>query len=499
MRLFCPRTPNLFFALLGMLAVSLGFWASGMDFSNGHPLPPPHAKPPVTLSLSQWRTLFHKRFVSPKAFQTLFKIPALWQAGGTGQGQTIAFLEADMNPVPQHAWTTFNNVAHLPSQNIIHNVWLSPTPKHPKLTPDIQTEMMLDIEWAHIIAPKAHLLVIHTPMNTINDIVKGIQKARQSHANVVSISFGPGTESGWMTNRLWSPALAKISQLATKVPVFVSSGDYGPEPSGLAAVPSIVGVGGIAFPWQDAIHGLSLQSIIPDPGSGSGTSTGVYLRPSWQNAPGLHGMWRAYPDVSWLMSSVPVAIALHPHTTQWTMVGGTSLSAPLWAALWTALNQVHLKAFPHNPLPSSPNPLFYWAAQHHPHLFYSIGATRFNPTVGLGYPNVPAWVNWVRQHKMPQTPSPHPLSPFPVVVWGFFILLTLSTPFWLRREFGNLMVKMLTTWALFMLAALGFLIGSISDVTQVGIPGFPTASVLAITGLAVGSQLSQIGAGPPHE
>src|SRR5262249_40868204 len=129
----------------------------------------------------------------------------------------------------------------------------------------------------------------------------------------------------------------KLSALG--VNVFVSSGDAGSNPdvtghgSGgpqqvewMASCPFVIGVGGTT------LHLTGTGDVASETGwagSGGGMSK-VFARPAYQTRPGMPaGDRRLVPDVSLLANPETGAfVRVNGHDLQ---IGGTSLSAPIWA------------------------------------------------------------------------------------------------------------------------------------------------------------------------
>ncbi|MGE5141225.1 MAG: hypothetical protein ACM3JD_17290 [Rudaea sp.] len=219
-------------------------------------------------------------------------------------------------------------------------------------------------------------------------------------ADVISQSFGAA--EGTFKNGL--PALqnlrhAFISAKANHVTVLASTGDYGtanimkepvknpaviPYPSIIwpASDPLVTAVGG-TYLCTDAVTGLSVDSTNPparcqaNPGvrevgwiaSGGGYSI-LFSRPSYQDtlpagssyvgssagAPGPNSNMRGIPDVAYQASALTGVLVYmsepftttsgtgcggaNPCSSGWYVVGGTSASAPQWAALIAIADQI---------------------------------------------------------------------------------------------------------------------------------------------------------------
>ncbi|MBV9223753.1 MAG: hypothetical protein JOY85_06980, partial [Acidobacteriaceae bacterium] len=99
--------------------------------------------------------------------------------------------------------------------------------------------------------------------------------------------------------------------------------------------------------WGNNENSLVSSSIIYNPpigffrgGSGGGPSA-VYSKPAFQNS--LPGTRRLLPDIAWLADPFTggVIAITEPgiYPTVWEAIGGTSLAAPMFSALWAIANQ----------------------------------------------------------------------------------------------------------------------------------------------------------------
>jgi len=305
---------------------------------------------------------------------TAYQLSSLYQAGNFGAGQTIALFE-------QQAYSPFDidtyqacYGTHASVTNI--DVDGGPTPfevEHSDL------ESALDIEQIIGLAPQAHLLVYQGPIEqkvAPIDILSRI--VSDDSAKVISTSWGiceaftfasgPGVIQ--FENTLLQEAAAQGQSF------FAASGDSGamqceqaePEDTELsvnnpASQPFATGVGGTSLFSREGAEEVRYDGTLPPlegvwnngkhsegfGGSGGGLSE-VWTMPGYQSVAGAAGtlgaesssapcgrsaLCREVPDVS--ASGDPekgyvVHIGGEPPGGGWTVVGGTSAAAPLWAA-----------------------------------------------------------------------------------------------------------------------------------------------------------------------
>jgi kumamolisin len=283
--------------------------------------------------------------------------------GVNGAGQTIAILiDTVPNPADLAAFWAKNGVAVKAAQIQAINV-------NGGSLPPPSGEETLDVSWASGIAPGANVRVYASGSLTFVALDKSIDHIisdLQAFPGMRQLSISLGLGETFMAPAEVTTQHTKFLQLAaTGVNVFVSTGDAGsnPDASGHsptgplqaeyeASDPCVVAVGGTTL--RLAANG-SVASETGWSASGGGTSR-LFPRPSWQTGVGVpHGNMRVIPDVS---------AAADPNTGAFlvlggseTQIGGTSWSAPVWAAFCALMNEARQKAG--KPLLPFLNPLIY--------------------------------------------------------------------------------------------------------------------------------------------
>lgn len=280
--------------------------------------------------------------VTPAQLIAAYNIAPLYRQHIQGQGQTIAFIEVD--GLDQRDLDHFDDTFHLPSTQV--DVYV-PQGTNGQLAPGPETT--LDVEYAHAIAPSARLQIYE--VIKVGDfhgyalhLAEAIKGAVDNGAQIISLSLR-GTGS-----IICSTLLAKLFMHGTikkasdnGIALFAASGDYGDHPcQGSKAVgsvypasdPDVTAVGGTTLTLSHGAYGHETAWS----GSGGGISKD-FPRPSWQTGSPNFGKYRSVPDV---------AFDGDPHTGvpvyfqgQWQLVGGTSLGAPCWAAIWALAGQYH--------------------------------------------------------------------------------------------------------------------------------------------------------------
>jgi kumamolisin len=284
---------------------------------------------------------------TPSELQSAYDVTPLNSAGNTGSNQTVAIFELD--GFVQSNISTYNNYYNLGS----------PTPTTVLVDGASgaagagQGEVELDIEIVNAIAPKANVIVYEGP-NTDQGVIDTYQKiASDNKAKAVSVSWGL---SELQSSTSTMNALHTIFQqfAAQGQSVFAAAGDSGAYDGGGSTLavdspandPYVTGVGGTHLVLNSS-GGISSETVWSNTstktGGGGGIST-IYAKPSWQAGTGTTNSYstgkRQVPDVS-ADADPATGYSIYSAGT-WTVYGGTSCAAPLWAGLAAVNNQYAL-------------------------------------------------------------------------------------------------------------------------------------------------------------
>jgi len=318
--------------------------------------------------------------------QTAYRLNPLYQSGLNGKGQTIVIVDAfGSNTIRSDAnlFSSLNGLPALTSSNF-HifkpNGVATCTRTNGCIAGNWQFETTLDVEWAHAIAPGANIALVLGADNSFTNLdIANLFAIENGLGNVISNSFGIPEIA--LVVFLPSELVVEngISQIAAALGISlnVSSGDSGDN---LALDRAAFGIDSVSTPANDspfttviggtstflnAHHFIKLQTgwglnfvriaePTPNPptipplffgfqfGSGGGTSV-VFAKPAYQS--GLSGDFRQVPDIS--MNADPETgneIIVTPdsipgHQKFVEVFGGTSLSCPMFSALWAIANQ----------------------------------------------------------------------------------------------------------------------------------------------------------------
>ena len=245
-----------------------------------------------------------------------------------GAGQTIAIIDAYNDPNIVGDLAVFDaafGIAAPPSFKIVSQTGST---KLPTTNPGWDTEISLDVEWAHAIAPGANILLVETTSDRWSDLLAGVDYAKnQPGVSVVSMSWDvseyrieTGTDSTFTTAANHS------------VTFVAAAGDYGSPPEYPATSPNVLSVGGTTL-TLGAGGGYGSEVAWSD---GGGGVSSVEKEPAYQDGAQNTG-YLSSPDVSY-DADPNTGVAVYDtvndrYGTGWEEIGGTSAGAPQWSAL----------------------------------------------------------------------------------------------------------------------------------------------------------------------
>ena len=309
---------------------------------------------------------FAATYYGARDLQSAYGADSLISGGYGGLGETIAIIDAYGDPTIYQDLGTFDKEFGLPNASLTV-IPVGPYEPSQGITAGWDSEVALDVEAAHAMAPYAHinLVVGANASNALYEAVKLV--VTHKLGNVVSMSWGIGEnsfgESGWSAAGFLNyPFVEYWFQKGAEegITFLSSSGDYGafdgtttvtaPYP---ADSPFVTGVGGTTlfltpqvgfssyFNSSASYEGEEAWSVSPQYVGPQGVSSGggysvIFPQPYYQ-AGSTDSKARSAPDV---------AADANPYTGMVVVVGGanyviggTSLSSPLWAGMAADLDQ----------------------------------------------------------------------------------------------------------------------------------------------------------------
>jgi len=373
-----------------------------VPFATGHIVAAGHmAQPPTT---AECEADFGIACYQPFQLQRAYDLAPLFSRGIEGQGETIVIVDAFGSPSIASDLQTFDSQEGLPNPPSFRVI----TPEGPITTnpsnctsvysptsPDLCSdyygwtdETSLDVEWSHVMAPKANILLVETPMTETEgiygfpQIVAAENYVIDHHlGDVISQSFGATEQTFTSPSQIYSLRSAYINAAQHGVTVLAASGDQGStdyfcDPSSGCANPDnavccestrsidwpssdplVTAVGGTQLHlnaeggrtapdsvWDDLSSTVGVTGPVYTWGSSGGGHSTVFSRPPFQDGvAGIVGDSRGTPDIA-MSAAVNGAVDFYdttdPSVAGWGIVGGTSEASPLFSGIVALADQV---------------------------------------------------------------------------------------------------------------------------------------------------------------
>jgi subtilase family serine protease len=303
--------------------------------------------------------------LSPDQIRTAYDVAPLAAKGIDGAHQTIIVVDSYGSPTVAADLAHFDSYFQLPAPPSFRV--LQPAGKVPAYNSHNSNrvgwaeESTLDVEWAHVMAPGASIVLVETPTSE-NEGTTGFPQIVTAERYVLQHKLGQVISQSFAATEETFPTPASILsfrspyQLAARdhVTVLAATGDTGAT-SDEYNMKDLYTTRAVSWPATDplvtAVGGtqLSLRAngtrTAPDTAwndSGGGTSI-EFSRPSYQNGvAAVTGNARGVPDVAMdasCKSAVAVYGSFYPTGGRWESVCGTSLAAPLFAGVVALADQ----------------------------------------------------------------------------------------------------------------------------------------------------------------
>ncbi|MFI6844047.1 S8 family serine peptidase [Kitasatospora sp. NPDC050467] len=310
---------------------------------------------------------------SPLQYRTAYNLDPLYQQGITGKGRTVVIVDSFGSPTIQHDLEVFDKQWGIPDTQVEVVKWGNVPPFDPTNADHTgwAGETTLDVEYAHAIAPDAHIVLVETGvaetegttgLPEMMDAEKAIIKS--GRADVISQSFGatentfPGFDKGNFKS-LTDLRYAFKEAADRDVTVLAASGDNGATDaqengedlypykvnSWPSSDPLVTSIGGTQLSLDDAGKRTAPDKVWHDNyGAGGGGVSGIFERPWYQTGvAGVTGNHRGTPDIS--MSAAVDGGAwtyesYDPTSVGWHLTGGTSEATPIFSGVVALADQL---------------------------------------------------------------------------------------------------------------------------------------------------------------
>ncbi len=307
---------------------------------------------------------------TPAQIRAAYSVNPLLHKGINGTGESIVIVDSFGSPTIRHDLRVFDRQFRLPpprSLMIIHPAGRIPPFKRTQTRIGWAEETTLDVEWAHVMAPRARIVLVETPVSE-NEGRSGFPQIVKSEkyvlarrlGGVISQSFGATEETFPKGSvRPLRAAYTEAAQRGHNVTVVSASGDAGATDyhndlttfytkavtSWPASDPLVTAVGGLNLRLDTRGRRTAPDAVWNDPGypsAGGGGKSVIFGRPAFQNPDAATvGRHRGVPDISMSAScSHPVTIFQSFSGKGWQNICGTSEATPLFAGIIALAEQV---------------------------------------------------------------------------------------------------------------------------------------------------------------
>ncbi|MCP2322214.1 hypothetical protein HDA40_000721 [Hamadaea flava] len=265
--------------------------------------------------------------LGPADIRDAYKLP------DAGQGQTVAIVDALGNSHAEEDLAVFRAHYGLPACTTANGCFRKVDQRggtaYPPDDPGWGLETALDLDAVSAACPNCHILLVEGDSASVDDLAAAVDTAVRMGAGFVSNSYGVPGEFG---------EELQIDEHYTHpgTVITASTGDTGYVVNYPASSPAVVAVGGTSLTRDDSVRGwheAAWGSPAGGPGAGSGCS--IYEpKPAYQNGVNTGCDQRAIADISAVADPATGLGVFDTTNGGWLQVGGTSLSAPLTAAMY---------------------------------------------------------------------------------------------------------------------------------------------------------------------
>ncbi len=303
--------------------------------------------------------------LTPAQVTAAYDLGPLTSAGITGAGQTIVIVDSFGSPTIASDLAHFDSYFKLPAPPSFKVI--QPAGKVPAFHARNSNrvgwaqETTLDVEWSHVMAPGASIVLVETPTSE-NEGTTGFPQIVTAEKYVLRHKLGQVISQSFAATEQTFPSKASLLalrgayKLAAKdhVTVLAATGDEGATSyrynmqslytsravSWPATDPLVTAVGGTRLHLRS--DGTRRSADVAWSDSGGGRSI-VFRRPAYQDrVRAVTGSGRGVPDISLdasCASSVAIYASFYGGPGQWGPICGTSLATPLFAGIVALADQ----------------------------------------------------------------------------------------------------------------------------------------------------------------
>jgi subtilase family serine protease len=265
-------------------------------------------------------------FITPGDLAVAYALPS-----HGGEGVVVAIVDAFDDPTAESDLGTYRSHFGLGACTTANGCFRKvnqrgATSPLPSVDTGWAAEISLDLDMVSAACPRCKILLVEASSNSPTDLGAAVNVAVSLGARVVSNSYSGSESSG-------DPTTADAYYNHPGTLIVASSGDSGFGVEFPASAPTVLAVGGTHLVQSTSARGWTETAWS---GAGSGCSS-VEAKPSWQTDTGCSR--RTVADVS-AVADPATAVSVYQTTVStgmtpgWQAYGGTSVAAPLVAAIF---------------------------------------------------------------------------------------------------------------------------------------------------------------------
>jgi subtilase family serine protease len=307
----------------------------------------------------------------PDQIRAAYGVQALLDNDTSGNGRTIVIVDAYGSPRVAVDLKVFDRTWGLadPTLTVYTPFGIDPTSTANAFGWGVETD--LDVQWSHVIAPKAKIALVVAKSNNDADINSALKYAVDNNlGDVISMSFGEGEKCMSATDLANQHAIFEAAE-KKNITLFAASGDQGSaqpacdgsdsfflSASTPASDPDVASVGGTNL-FADGVSGAYQsettwnETALFGPAASGGGRSILFKRPAFQAPVVRDESSREVPDVAYNagINGGVIVRAFCPADPDvcgagdsvFFRVGGTSAGSPQWAGLIALADQMARK------------------------------------------------------------------------------------------------------------------------------------------------------------
>ncbi len=259
----------------------------------------------------------------PSDLKSAYNLPS-----SGGSGMTVAIVDANDDPNAESDLGVYRSQYGLPACTTANGCFKKVNENgtqgsYPTADSGWAGEISLDLDMVSAICPSCKIILVEANSATDADLGKSVNTAASLGANVISNSYG-GPEDSSVTSA------ASEYYNHPGVLITASNGDDGYGASFPASAASVLAVGGTSLVKSTSVARGWTEKVWSDSGSGC---SGYITKPSWQTDTGCSK--RTVGDVAAIADpNTGVSVYDSYPSGGWNVYGGTSVAAPLVAAVF---------------------------------------------------------------------------------------------------------------------------------------------------------------------